>query len=977
MSTGRPPRTPTEWVRDIAQRVRALEQSRTAHIGPWTIIDRDGSLLAIKPGSTPVHLESTDGTTALQNWTDLLTGLSQGDIGALITFLNASKANSDAALDNWATTMDTLLGTGHAIGDMVDWWQSVSDSAGTSSTNWTDLLTGLSQGNATALADYLAASKAASDEALANWAVSMDALLGSGVTTIEDLVAWWQSLWSTADTAGTDAAAAKAAADEALANWAASMDGLLGSGVTTIEDLVAWWLAQSDTANQAQQNWIDLLTGLAQGNPTALADYLAATRAAADEAADNWAASMDGLLGSGVTTIEDLVNWWQGLGTAADDSATKWNDFLSGMGVPDIPGVTSWLFATESTANAAAADASSAQTTAGTANTNATAALGNWTTAINGLLGGTTHTLADFIADLSGTKSTAGTANSNASTALTNAASAQSTANTASTNASTALGNWTTAINGLLGGTTHTLTDFIADLTGTRSTASTASSNASTALTNASDALSAAGDAVTTAEEAQATANAAYGPDSAIPAPQIFGMLLPSQVGVITAGAVQATDQNLLVSQYFLTADSVVGDDHWSWDGTVGDLNLGSAKATADGTETILVSSEAAVTEGETILARVRVLYTSLSYTGSNPICFGVEKFRKVVNGDQEMYVDIGGEDLAMIGSPPASSGGFVTLATSTDYTVPSGVDQVRMRFRIPANLTSGSVNFDNAQLIKTQKIADESVPGVGLTLDSIVQALFGWLGDGYTHDQAYAALDANAQTVLDLSSRVAQLEAQGGAGSVAGDDFGWLGHIESNANWNCRYGGLLAGYYEGTGSLIQYVPIWPTLAFTNEMGFRWEGPDATSTTDYQTVQIVLATSPTWYPFVPAAVDVLGRISDDWQSYVIFRVDASANWYLYRVVAGTPTQMTTGTCNVPGVGGIITVNFGDKTAVALRNFKAWISNTLVCDYDEAGTASQVGASNRKYGWGAIAYWAMPTIFAVFPPSLNQWIGMDQ
>lgn len=174
-----------------------------------------------------------------------------------------------------------------------------------------------------------------------------------------------------------------------------------------------------------------------------------------------------------------------------------------------------------------------------TAGTNADTSVGNWTTFLAGLPGGSTITnaanwLADarqnftdiltgfglpdigsWVTDLLGTKSTAGTAGTNASTALGNfttilsglglgsigawisdLAGTKSTANTANTNASTGLGNWT---SWLTGGAWGSVTASVSDFLATKSTASTAGTNASTALTNAATAQTSANTAQSTA----------------------------------------------------------------------------------------------------------------------------------------------------------------------------------------------------------------------------------------------------------------------------------------------------------------------------------------------------------------------------------------------------------------------------------------------------------------------------------------------
>ena len=80
---------------------------------------------------------------------------------------------------------------------------------------------------------------------------------------------------------------------------------------------------------------------------------------------------------------------------------------------------------------------------------------------INGIVGGTTNTMSSLFSNLLGTASTA---------------------STASTNASTALSNFTSLINGVVGGSGNPLSVLISSLLGTASTASAASTSASSAV---------------------------------------------------------------------------------------------------------------------------------------------------------------------------------------------------------------------------------------------------------------------------------------------------------------------------------------------------------------------------------------------------------------------------------------------------------------------------------------------------------------
>jgi hypothetical protein len=98
--------------------------------------------------------------------------------------------------------------------------------------------------------------------------------------------------------------------------------------------------------------------------------------------------------------------------------------------------------------------------------------------------------------------------------------------------------------------------------------------------------------------------------------------------------------------------------------------------------------------------------------------------------------------------------------------------------------------------------------------------------------------------------------------------------------------------------------------------------------------------------------DVIGRMSADKANYIRLRVGSNKTWELARFVANVKTVMWSGTTtSVVGSGSTITLFCGDKTAGALRHFKAVVGNITLVDADETGTASLLGAGYRGFGFG--------------------------
>lgn len=420
--------------------------------------------------------------------------------------------------------------------------------------------------------------------------------------------------------------------------------------------------------------------------------------------------------------------------------------------------------------------------------------------------------------------------------------------------------------------------------------------------------------------------------------------------------AVSLKAQNLLVSQDFSNSYTLSALAHWSWDGTDGDATLGCAVCTCDGTQDELVSSEIPVVVGETVEVACVVKWADLQYSGTDPIILGVQKYRKMraPNGAGTVYQDVGHYDIDTIVAPGASSSGWQDLAGS--YVVQSGVDQLRFRLKAAKTATSGTVKWDNCAFLKLDLIDDAAVPGVGTTVDSIVTELYGTQGAGFTHNDAALALANTAASLVSVTSRVAALEAEGGTGAIAGDDFLYSGELTATANWAGSYSNNM-GRFNADGSVASFDedPAYPSILGSCIAKLDWTGTDNVSETDYQIVQAVLGSSPEYNAAQNkvAYTTLYGRVSADWQSYIVLKIGGDGTYSVSYAVGGSETVMNNGACTVPGVGTLATLWCGNKATVEPRRFAAKLGNTLLCDFTEVGTGSQYGASNLKYGTGGV------------------------
>jgi hypothetical protein len=446
-----------------------------------------------------------------------------------------------------------------------------------------------------------------------------------------------------------------------------------------------------------------------------------------------------------------------------------------------------------------------------------------------------------------------------------------------------------------------------------------------------------------------------------------------------TAQSVALKEQNLLVSQDFSSAYTIVAQDHWSWDGTDGAPStnvLGCAAVTCDGTQDPLVSSEIPVVVGENIEVAAEVKWSGLTYTGGSPLILSVEKYRltKAANG-QNVYADVGWKNVYTVPAPGSSSTGW--LGISGNYVVEAGVDQLRFRLDADKRATAGTVKWDAANFLKLDLIASECVPGVGLTVDNIVTQLYGTIGSGFTQNASANALANTATSLVSVTSRVAALEAEGHTGTIAGDDFNWSGEIVASANWGGSYVPSGLAVYQADG--VDATWVLPAFSFTNPATqyayFDWQGTGATSTTDYQLVQLILDSAPQQDINCDAYIYLYGRISAGWTSNVFARIGSDRTWLVGYNAGSGPVTMAAGNCDVPGKGALISFYIGDAPTAAPRHYRLEVGSKILAEFDEVGTGSALGATFRKWGWGALVEGFI--LSRSIPPNVNQWLGMDQ
>lgn len=288
--------------------------------------------------------------------------------------------------------------------------------------------------------------------------------------------------------------------------------GFFPGGASAFDLLSDWGAGVNQGVAQAVNFFADILTAFGLGSVANWITDLLGTRSNAGTALTN-ANNALGQIGQLLTAAGQATA--TALGNAVKGTVNSFADILSGFGLSSIANWITDLLGTRSTAGTAATNATTAlgqfQTFLTNAGAGTAATVGAWLstarsqaqTAVNNfadvLTGFGLGSVGSWITDLLGTKSTAGTAGTNATTALGNwttflSNAAEGTVATVGAALATAKANAQASVNNfasiLTGFGLGTVGNWITDLLGTRSTATTAGANATTALGSASTANS-------------------------------------------------------------------------------------------------------------------------------------------------------------------------------------------------------------------------------------------------------------------------------------------------------------------------------------------------------------------------------------------------------------------------------------------------------------------------------------------------------
>ena len=199
----------------------------------------------------------------------------------------------------------------------------------------------------------------------------------------------------------------------------------------------------------------------------------------------------------------------------------------------------------------------------------------------------------------------------------------------------------------------------------------------------------------------------------------LFGQIGAGIIGLIPGAHVAEVSPNLLADGDFPDPASLEGDAVWEWDGTTGHTYAGCASVDCNGIEKDLSSELIYVAQGHVLACSGWTLWSSLSAT--NTVSLELTCYQNVGTSNRPDYVVVDEPEIRRDTSGLANSG---WRELSGSYTVPAGVDAVRLRAHVDATATTGTVKWDDLSLTKTQKMSLGLLDGLTDIIGNIWQTI-------------------------------------------------------------------------------------------------------------------------------------------------------------------------------------------------------------------------------------------------------------
>jgi hypothetical protein len=435
---------------------------------------------------------------------------------------------------------------------------------------------------------------------------------------------------------------------------------------------------------------------------------------------------------------------------------------------------------------------------------------------------------------------------------------------------------------------------------------------------------------------------------------------------------------NLLSNPNFSDANALSGLTDWVFDGGEDHDGDGSGSAKALAHNVFLLSNPIDVVQGHKFDISAWAKYSGVTATAAaNAIRVSVVGY---LNGAQVTSSLVAG-----VASP---SGSATWTQLSGTYTVPAGVDTVRVQLGVTSDMSAGTVWFDTISAKKTGNMPGTLVQGITGAVSNIVEDVQGFLNSVVAGllglgDLLYDAVlgDANTvtfnlnDTIAAMSSSIQTLQnsATYTANAGASEFISFANRADAStlgADWTQSYNGTGTGVLGITAGRA----AWKSFD-ANSRTCNAQYNAKQTTTDYQRVGAAFASAPNdWYGGSDALNYIYGRVNAAGTEGVFVELGPST-CRLGCVVSGTTTYLGSPSTLYGGfkAGAAYWLECG--TVGGANIMRVFENNRIILSYTDSGAVSQVGATHRyvgmsSYYYGSGSYHTTPAEVAAFAFSDN-------
>lgn len=483
-------------------------------------------------------------------------------------------------------------------------------------------------------------------------------------------------------------------------------------------------------------------------------------------------------------------------------------------------------------------------------------------------------------------------------------------------------------------------------------------------------------------------------------------------VGQLGAKGSVAGQNNFLIDPMFSSSDAFEPGNGWTWDSTtpsdVGGTGAeaGSACLFVRPGRQSLISNAVAVVPGQTLSASTQTQWSDLGGVGAvsaPPISLSVAYYG---SGLLDMVV-LDDAGAAAPGQPITADSDWITL--SGEHVVPDSIDgivpnEAALILDVSGEALTGTVWFADAAVKKPDLLPQEAVADLTVdkqaiigtiagaaegTLEDAQARLAGLEADGkigwdYTPDtralndelvnklagtagtdwaltdsatalaSTKAATVGHAAAISDLQTVLNDVKAQlAGLSPPAPDAVNWTDTFSRVSTTSLGSGWTQT--YSGSGSGILATPDGFSADWIPDNGSYycralWNGSQTVSATDYQTVTQAFSSTPR----LGGYNDLYGAVAADASGYVLFRLDGLQNWWLYRYLSATLTEIASGTLQWQP-SSVMQLVCGDKPLNTVGYLSVYADGQLIWQGIDNVHYSGAGYRGMGFGFGVAGY----------------------